>query len=122
MHDDVVTPNESCRRDRDVELGVRIAIGTDAGTPGNHHGLNAHECVLMVTHCGLSAADSIRTATINAAQALGLGDELGTIEAGKRADLIFVGADPLQDITNARDVRRVMRGGRIYAIADLLPR
>ena len=45
------------------ELGVTIAMGTDAGTPGNHHGLNAHECVFLVEQCGLSPAASIRTAT-----------------------------------------------------------
>ena len=45
------------------ELGVTIAMGTDAGTPGNHHGLNAHECVFLVEQCGLSPAESIRSAT-----------------------------------------------------------
>ena len=40
------------------ELGVTIAMGTDAGTPGNHHGLNAHECVFLVEHCGLSPAEA----------------------------------------------------------------
>ena len=55
---------------------------------------------------------ALQTATVNAAQALGLGDELGTIQPGKIADLAFVGGDPLLDIRNTRDVKRVMKGGR----------
>ena len=64
---------------------------------------------------------ALQTATINAARALGVDDQLGTIEAGKLADLAFVGGDPLVDIRNARDVRRVMRSGRLYTVEDLLP-
>ena len=71
-------------------------------------------------HAGLTPFEALQTATVNAAQALGLDTELGTIEPGKRADLVFVGGDPLQDIRNARDVRRVMRGGRIYTAGDLV--
>jgi imidazolonepropionase-like amidohydrolase len=63
---------------------------------------------------------ALQTATTNAARALGLESELGTIEPGKRADLTFLGSDPLQDIRNTRDVRRVMRGGRVYTINELL--
>ena len=62
---------------------------------------------------------ALQTATVNAAQALGLGDELGTIQPGKIADLAFVGGDPLVDIRNTRDVKRVMKGGRVYTVADL---
>ena len=62
---------------------------------------------------------ALQTATVNAAQALGLGDELGTIQPGKIADLAFIGGDPLLDIRNTRDVKRVMKGGRVYTVADL---
>ena len=78
------------------ELGVRIAMGTDAGTPGNHHGLNAHECVLMATRCGLSPAESLRAATINAATLLRRDADLGSLEAGKYADVIACAGDPLR--------------------------
>ena len=64
------------------EVGARIAMGTDAGTPGNHHGLNAHECVLMSTRCGLSPAESIRTATANAAALLRREGDLGRLGVG----------------------------------------
>jgi imidazolonepropionase-like amidohydrolase len=95
------------------ELGVRIAMGTDAGTPGNHHGMNAHECVLMTTRCGLSAADSIRTATINAAALLRREDDLGTLEVGKYADVIACAGDPLQDIEELTRIGFVMKAGRV---------
>jgi imidazolonepropionase-like amidohydrolase len=95
------------------ELGVRIAMGTDAGTPGNHHGLNAHECILMTTRCGLSAADSIRTATINAAALLRREDDLGTLEVGKYADVIACAGDPLQDIDELTRIGFVMKAGRV---------
>jgi imidazolonepropionase-like amidohydrolase len=95
------------------ELGVRIAMGTDAGTPGNHHGLNAHECVFMTSRCGLSAAESIRTATINAATLLRRQEDLGTLEVGKYADVIAATGDPLQDIAELTRLSFVMKGGRV---------
>jgi imidazolonepropionase-like amidohydrolase len=101
------------------ELGVRIAMGTDAGTPGNHHGLNAHECVLMVTECGLSPADSLRTATINAATLLRRDDDLGSLEIGKYADVIACGADPLQEIEELTRLTFVMKGGQIHGYEHL---
>ena len=95
------------------ELGVRIAMGTDAGTPGNHHGLNAHECVFMAARCGLSAAESIRTATINAAMLLRRQDDLGTLEVGKYADVIACSGDPLEDIEELTRLSFVMKGGQV---------
>ena len=94
-------------------LGVRIAMGTDAGTPGNHHGLNAHECVLMATRCGLSPSQSLRTATINAATLLRRHAELGTLEVGKFADVIACAGDPLQDIEELTRLTFVMKGGEV---------
>jgi imidazolonepropionase-like amidohydrolase len=94
------------------ELGVRFAMGTDAGTPGNHHGLNAHECVLMATHCGLSPAESVRAATINAATLLGRQAELGSLEVGKYADVIACAHDPLVDIEELTRLIFVMKGGQ----------
>ena len=95
------------------ELGVRIAMGTDAGTPGNHHGLNAHECVLMATRCGLSPAESIRAATVNGAALLRRSDVLGTLEVGKYADVIACAGDPLHDIEELTRLVFVMKGGEI---------
>jgi imidazolonepropionase-like amidohydrolase len=95
------------------ELGARIAMGTDAGTPGNHHGLNAEECVLMTAHCGLSPAESIRAATVNGAALLRRSDVLGTVEVGKHADVIACAGDPLESIEELTRPVFVMKGGEI---------
>ena len=99
------------------ELGVTIAMGTDAGTPGNHHGLNAQECVLLHRDAGLSAADSIRTATINAARLLRQADNLGSLDEGKHADIIGVREHPLDDIEALGRVAMVMAAGNVVRLA-----
>lgn len=91
--------------------GVRIAFGTDAGV--SLHGRNADEFELMVQH-GMPPMAAIQAATVNAADLLGLSAEIGTLEPGKRADLIAVRGDPLTDVTVLKSVGFVMRDGRIY--------
>jgi imidazolonepropionase-like amidohydrolase len=80
-----------------VKAGVKVAMGTDAGTPFNGHGDNARELAMLVKH-GLSASAAIVAATSSAADLLGVGDEVGSISAGKAADLLIVNGDPLEDI------------------------
>lgn len=90
--------------------GVNIAFGTDSGvTP---HGDNAQEFALMVNR-GMSEMDAIRSATVVPAQLLDVDDELGTLEAGKLADLIAVGGNPLEDITVLEQVQTVIRNGAL---------
>jgi len=98
---------------RAVAGGVRIAMGTDAGTPHNEHGQNLEELRLMVD-AGMRPADAWRAATSGGAGLLGLLDEIGTIESGKRADLIAVTGDALADLRDlpGRTVW-VMQGGAI---------
>jgi imidazolonepropionase-like amidohydrolase len=95
------------------ELGVTIAMGTDAGTPGNHHGMNAHECVFLVERCGLAPAAAIRAATVDAARLLRQEGRLGVIEPGAHADVITVAADPLDDITELTRVQMVIAAGNV---------
>jgi imidazolonepropionase-like amidohydrolase len=98
-----------------LAAGIPIAMGTDAGVPFVRHGENAIELALMV-EAGLTAMQSIVAATSNAASALGLQDEIGTIEVGKRADLLVVDGDPLADIallTKKERIRMVMQSGRV---------
>ena len=94
-------------------LGVRVAMGSDVGTPGNHCGENAQELEVMVRDAGFSALEAIQAATINAAELMRLGDQVGNLEGGKLADLIVVGTNPLDDITALRSVSLVMKEGRI---------
>ena len=95
------------------EGGVNVAFGTDTGvTP---HGDNAIEFELMVAE-GMSAADAIRSATITAAELLGMGEELGTIEVGKLADIIAVSGSPLEDVTELQRVQMVIKNGRVIEL------
>jgi imidazolonepropionase-like amidohydrolase len=91
--------------------GVKIAFGTDAGV--SLHGRNADEFELMVKH-GMPAAEAIKAATLNAADLLGVASEAGSIEPGKRADLIAVSGDPLSDVTVLKRVGFVMKGGKVH--------
>ncbi len=98
--------------------GGKIIAGTDS--PIVPYGLGLQVELESYVHAGLTPFQALETATVNAAQALGIDDRIGTIEPGKLADLTFLGSDPLTDIRNARDVKRVMRGGRIYTVNDLI--
>jgi imidazolonepropionase-like amidohydrolase len=91
--------------------GVKIAFGTDAGV--SKHGRNADEFELMVKH-GMPPAEAIKAATVNAADLLGISAQAGTLEPGKRADLIAVKGDPLSDVTVLKQVSFVMKGGKAY--------
>ena len=100
--------------------GGRIVAGTDS--PLVPYGLGLHVELESYVHAGMTPFQALQTATTNAAQALGLGDEMGTIQPGKIADLAFVAGDPLVDIRATREVKRVMKGGRIYTVAELIKR
>jgi imidazolonepropionase-like amidohydrolase len=100
--------------------GGRIIAGTDA--PIDPYGLGLHVELEAYVHAGLTPFQALQTATVTAAQALGVDDRLGTIEPGKLADLTFIAGDPLTDIRATREVKRVMRGGRVYNVADLVRR
>ena len=93
-----------------VPKGVRIAFGTDAGV--SKHGRNADEFELMVAN-GMTPVAALQAATVNAADLLGLQDEIGTIEPGKSADIIAVAGDPLSDVTVLKRVDFVMARGRV---------
>ena len=97
--------------------GVRIAMGTDAGTPYNRHGENAQELVALVS-LGMSPMDAIRATTIRGAELLGLADRVGTLEVGKTADIVVVDGDPLEDISvlcAPERIAMVLQGGEIVA-------
>jgi imidazolonepropionase-like amidohydrolase len=93
---------------------IPIALGTDAGTPFNHHGENAQELTRMVA-LGMSPMEAIMAATSSAAELLGIEQLVGTIQAGKVADLVLVEGNPLKRISLVQDKTRlagVMQAGR----------
>ncbi|MGK2285546.1 amidohydrolase family protein [Pedomonas sp. V897] len=91
--------------------GVPIAFGTDSGV--FEHGRNGEEFRLMVQYGGLTPREAVASATTVAAKLLGLETEIGTLEAGKSADLIAVDGNPLEDVTVLEKVRFVMASGRV---------
>jgi imidazolonepropionase-like amidohydrolase len=95
------------------EAGVRIAMGTDAGVVP--HGTNLREIGLMVEHAGFSPMEAIVATTGDAARCLGLQEEIGTLEAGKRADVVVTSVDPLADtaaLADADNIGLVLKDGR----------
>ncbi|MEJ7811807.1 MAG: amidohydrolase family protein [Gemmatimonadaceae bacterium] len=101
--------------------GIPIATGTDAGNPGTAHGPSIYREMEAMQSAGMPAAEVLASSTIVAARAMGRERELGTLEAGKLADLVVLDADPTADIANARRVRLVMKGGALYGRSELLP-
>jgi imidazolonepropionase-like amidohydrolase len=96
-----------------VASGMRIAAGTDAGTPFNRHGDLALELALMVQH-GLTPMQTLVAATSGAAANLGLAHELGTLAVGRLADLVVVDGDPVADITATGRVALVVKDGVVH--------
>jgi len=95
-----------------LAAGVNIAAGTDAGTPFNPHGDLARELGLMVDY-GMTPMQAIVAATANAARNLDIHHQVGTIEAGKQADLILIAGDPADDISLLGQVALVMKHGHV---------
>lgn len=96
---------------------VPIVAGSDSGVPGQRHGSLPDEVVAMVRE-GATPSRALRAATLDAARLLGVSADHGAFEPGRRADLLVVGGDPFTDITALRDVRMVVRGGRIVVDND----
>ena len=94
-----------------LRTGVKIAFGTDSAV--SPHGINAQEFGLMVD-LGMTPAAALRAATASAADLLGLSQTLGTLQAGKTADVIAVPGNPLVDIHAMEKVKFVMKGGQVF--------
>lgn len=107
----VAIPTMNDNVGRAYKAGVKIAFGTDSGEP--EHGENANE-FLQLVGVGMSEIDAIKAATVTAAELMGLSDELGTIEAGKYADIVATGSSPLDDIAVLKSVHFVMKDGVVF--------
>ena len=97
------------------KAGVPIVAGSDVGVPGH----TLHRELELYVKAGLTPLQAIQTATITPAQVMKLDSEVGTIEAGKRADLIVVDANPLENIRNIRKLRYTVAQGRLFDSAKL---
>lgn len=106
------------RLKRALKAGVRIAAGSDVFFmyPGKTRGQASLLMLEALNSEGMSALDAIRAATLNAAELLGWQDRIGTIEAGKLADIITLERDPLEDLSELGRVRFVMKSG--YVVID----
>ncbi len=111
----VVMPAARQNIARAFKAGVKVAFGTDAAV--YPHGLNAREFAVMVK-LGLTPMQAIQSATVNAADLLGWSDRIGTIEAGKFADIIAVAGDPAADVTELERVVFVMKGGKVVVMRN----
>jgi imidazolonepropionase-like amidohydrolase len=107
---DYLKPLVAASLQKAYRAGVRMALGTDAGV--FPHGQNGREFAALAAN-GIPAAHALKMATVFAADLLGV-DDRGVIEAGKRADLIAVAGNPLEDIAVMEDVRFVMKAGVVY--------
>ncbi len=94
------------------DAGVMLVLGTDSGATGLVHGFSTQEELSLLVKAGLSPYEALLTGTRNAAIASGDGEDWGTIEVGKRADLILLADNPLDDIGNTQKILGVVKAGR----------
>jgi len=98
--------------------GGKITAGTDS--PFLPFGASLHAEIWLYVEGGLTPYQALQTATINAAEAVGVNEDLGSVEVGKLADLIIVNGDPLHRIQDAMNVRMTIKNGIIYSVDELL--
>ena len=103
-----------------ADAGLLVVAGTDTNVAGVLIGISSQMELVLLVEAGLTPAETLRAATINAARMLGRDTEQGTVEAGKLADLVVLDADPLVDIRNVTRLHRVVKDGVIFDPVKLL--
>ena len=93
-----------------IKKGVHIT----AGSHGDYPGIQLHWEIWLLNQGGLSPYDALSSATIHAAEGLGLQNDLGSLEKGKIADLLILDKDPMQDIENTLTIQATIKNGVIY--------
>jgi hypothetical protein len=101
------------------DAGARLLLGTDTGNPFVIPGFSVHEELALLVQAGLTPYEALRAGTRDAAEFTGRLEEFGTVEPGKRADLLLLDANPLEDVANARRRSGVMVRGRWLPEAEL---
>ncbi len=104
---------------RALQAGIRIAMGSDAGNAGMLHGATVLRELQLMNEAGMTPMQVLVAATRNGAEVIGRGEELGTLEAGKLADIIVVNGDPLQDLSALGNVELVVKNGKIINPEEL---
>ena len=98
---------------RALQAGVRIVMGSDAGNAGMLHGATVLRELQLMNEAGMTPMQVLVAATRNGAEVIGRGEELGTLEAGKLADIIVVNGDPLADLSALGNIEMVMKNGKM---------
>ncbi|HMB90973.1 MAG TPA: amidohydrolase family protein [Rhodothermales bacterium] len=102
------------------EAGVKLVCGTDPPTPYVFHGYSVHQELELMVEAGLTPMEALVIATRRPAEMLGAEDIFGTIKPGKRADLLILSANPLEDIHNTRTLETVILDGNVLDQSALL--
>jgi imidazolonepropionase-like amidohydrolase len=95
--------------------GVPIVAGTDVGVPGH----TLHRELELYVKAGMTPMEAIQSATLTPARVMRLEKEVGTIEPGKRADILILERNPLEDISNIRKIKFVVTQGRLFDCSEL---
>ena len=102
------------------DRGILLTAGSDLPNPWVIPGVSFHEELQLLADAGIPPLDVLRIATANGAKALGIDDEAGTVEVGRRADLVVLTANPLDDLGNTRSIEWVILGGVAFNPDSLL--
>jgi imidazolonepropionase-like amidohydrolase len=102
------------------DRGVLLTAGSDLASPWVIPGVGFHQELELLVSAGLQPSQVLRIATGNGAKALGVDTDIGTIEVGKRAELVVLDANPLADIRNTRSIRFVLHNGTLYSPGQIL--
>ena len=100
------------------DAGVRLIVSTDTGGAYRVPGFASIDELAELVNAGVSTIDALRAGTLYPVMSLGLEDSLGTVEAGKLADLVLLEGDPLADIRNLRRIAAVVSDGRVFEGLD----
>ena len=102
------------------DAGIPVVMGTDAGNIGTLHGPSVFREMEIMTRAGLTPLQVLRSATSNGAMAMGMEHDIGTLAAGKLADLVILDADPLAKVMNLSKIHRVIKDGKVFVPGELM--